>query len=171
MRASNSFIDRTVEGSIEVSGMFRYSGGPVALDFGTLKAGTEACLALAFSAEHIGSVPLELRELETFPARHALELRAVGGATRPGGEPLLIGPTDEKLLCLIAERSAPSSTGDGRRWAELRMKGRDDAEAAVPLELRWQVEGLSFWVLQVVDPGDDRAADPGVHHLRVHQAV
>lgn len=147
VRASNSFIDRSNEGVIEVSGMFRYTGGPVALDFGSLKAGEQACLPLVFSAEHVGSVPLELKALEALPSGHALELHAVGGATRPGGEALLIGPADEKQLCLVTERRAPSSSSDGRRWAEIRMRGREDAEAAVPLELTWQVEGLSFWEL------------------------
>jgi len=147
VRASNSFIDRTTEGTIEVSGMFRYTGPPVALDFGTLQAGEESCVALTFNAEHVGSVPLELKALESLPGGHALELRAVGSATRPGGEALRIGPTDEKTLCLVTERRAPSSSGDSKRWVELRMRGVDAPEAGVPLELSWQVNGLSFWEL------------------------
>ena len=147
VRASNSFIDRTTEGSIEVSGMFRYSGPPIALDFGAIKAGEESCVTLAFDAEHVGAVPLELKALEPLPSGHVLELRAVGGATRPGGEALLIGPSDEKVLCLVTERRAPSSSGDSERWIELRMRGVNAPEAGVPFELTWQVEGLSFWEL------------------------
>ena len=147
VRASNSFIDRTASGTIEVSGMFRYTGPPVPLDFGTLKAGEEKCVVLSFNAEHVGAVPLELKALETLPSGHALELRAVGGATRSGGEALRIGPTDEKTLCLVTERRAPSSSGDSKRWIELRMRGLDSPEAGVALELSWQVDGLSFWEL------------------------
>ncbi len=147
VRASNSFVDRTARGVIDVSGMFRYSGPPVSLDFGTLKAGEEACRPLVFQAEHVGNVPLELKMLETLPGGHALELRAAAGVSRPGGEPLLLGPTDEKTLCLVTERRAPSSSGDARRWTELRMRGVDAPSAGVPLELSWQVNGLSFWEL------------------------
>lgn len=147
LRASNSFIDRTAEAVIEVSGMFRYTGPPVRLDFGTVQAGDSSCVALQFNAEHVGSVPLELRALESLPSGHALELRAVGSSTRPGGEALLLGPADEKTLCLVTERRAPSSAGDGKRWLELRMRGVEAPEAGVPLELTWQVNGLSFWEL------------------------
>lgn len=144
VRASSPLLQREVEATVEVSGRFE-SAGPVAVDLGTLKAGGAACRPLRLGGRHQGAVPFELRRLRRLPSGHALELRLPGAELQPGDSALPIAPRDAIEVCLETSQRAASTAAAGERWLELRVAGTADALHAVPLELRWRVEGLTFW--------------------------
>ena len=145
LRLAGEVVDRTVEETIRVSGLFRYTGGPVEIDLGTLGAGTEACRPLTFTVEHQGEIPFELDRLRSLPSGHRLEARLPGGTLHPGGETRPLRPGEAVEICLAASPRAPSSTAAGEEWLALRVAGSDSAEHRVPIRLRWTVEGLTFW--------------------------
>jgi hypothetical protein len=146
LRAVNPLLDRTVQAVVKVSGIFESTGAPVEIDLGTLKAGSEVCQPLPLAAaRHQGGVPFELHALRDPASGHALEVRAPGGTLAPGGQPRPIAPGDALRVCLRTSPRAPSSQAAGEPWLELRVAGTSDPRHAVPLKLRWQVAGLTFW--------------------------
>jgi hypothetical protein len=144
VRAVSPLLDRTVDAVVKVAGTFEPAGA-VEVDLGTLKAGTSSCRPVRLAGKHQGAVPFELRELREPASGHELELRLPGGVLRPGEKAKPIAPGDALQICLSASRRAPSSTAAGEPWLELRVAGTQDARHAVPVKLRWQVQGLSFW--------------------------
>jgi hypothetical protein len=145
VRAINPLLNRTVEAVVKVSGIFE-SSGPVEIDLGTIKAGSEACQPLRLAAaRHQGAVPFELRALRDPASGHTLEVRLPSGSMRPGDKARPIAPGDSLQVCLRASKRAPSSKAAGEPWLELRVAGTSDPRHAVTLKLRWQVEGLTFW--------------------------
>jgi len=140
-------VDRTATATVEVSGTFRYTGGPVTVELGALEAGASSCRPLPVPAERQGEVPLELRALRPPPRGHTLSVRLPAGELEPGSAPRLSAAEDVAELCLRTARRAPDSTADGERWLELGLAGSDDPSEAVPIALRWRVESLSFWEL------------------------
>ncbi|HEX9985006.1 MAG TPA: hypothetical protein VGF69_17220 [Thermoanaerobaculia bacterium] len=145
LRIHSPLVDRTVDAWVDVSGSFSYSGGPVDIDLGTLRAGTESCRPLVLSAQHQGSVPFELRELRRLPAGHRLEVRLPAGKLAAGSAAIAANAGDRLQVCLAATRLAPSSTATDEPWLELRVAGSDVKKHIVPIRLRWQVRALSFW--------------------------
>lgn len=145
VRIRSPLVDRAAEAFVDVSGIFRYTGGPVDVDLGTLGAGEEACRALVFSAEHQGEVPFEVRGLRRLPSGHKLEIRVPGGRLTPGSDQVVVHKGDRFELCLKTSKRAPSSSAAGEPWLELRVAGSDAPEHRVTIRLRWQVNGLSFW--------------------------
>jgi hypothetical protein len=143
VRAHNSFLDRVVKVTVRATGFFRYNGGPVDINFGTLKAGSGACRVLNFAAEQQGSVPFELRERERLPDNLRIELRAGGKRHSPGGDPIDLMPDSEKKVCLVTGRDARDSRSEARIWVSLAVKGMDTSQ--VPLRMTWSVWPLSFW--------------------------
>lgn len=147
LRLVTDLVDRSVEETVAVTGFFRYTGGPVALDLGSLRAGGEACHPVRFEAEHRGALPFRLEALRDLPGGHRLELRGPDLA-RPltaGGREASLAPDAELRLCLATGRSAPSSHAEGEPWLALAVAGSEETTQSVPLALTWEVEGLSFW--------------------------
>ena len=138
-------VDRAAEAVVEVSGTFRYTGGPIDVDLGNLGVDSESCRPLALRAEHQGEVPFELVRLRRPPSGHRLEVRVPTGVITPGGDAVLAKGGDRFEICLKTSRRAPSSLAAGEPWLELRVAGSEAPGHRVTLRLRWKVEGLSFW--------------------------
>lgn len=145
IRLRGPIVERKADAVVGVSGRFRYAGGPVAVDFGTLTAGSEACRRLTFTAEHLGAVLFELRGLRRPPSGHRFEVRLAAGTLTVRGATVAAGPEDTLQLCLVTGKRSPSSAAVGEPWLELAIAGSREAEQTVPLHLSWKVEGLSFW--------------------------
>lgn len=145
LRVRSPLVDRMVDAAVEVSGSFRYSGKALDIDLGTLGVEAESCRPLVFTAEHQGEVPFELRSLRRLPSGHTLDVRLLSGKLAPGSKPLPANAGDRFQVCLATTRLAPSSIAAGEPWLELRVAGSDAQEHVVPIRLRWQVKGLSFW--------------------------
>ncbi len=146
LRLSGPVVDRSVVAEVEITGEFRFTGGPIAVDLGTLGVASEACRPLVFTPDvHRGEVSFELERLRRLPSGHQLEVRLPAGTLTPGGDPVLAGPEDRFEVCLLTADDVPSSSADGEPWLELRVAGSSAAEQSLTLELSWQVEGLSFW--------------------------
>ena len=145
LHLSGELVSRRGEASVEVSGEFSYTGGPVHVDLGRLGVDTEHCRELTFSALHIGEVGFELERVRSLPSGHDLEMRLDDARLRPGGGSHGISPGDRMEVCLKTTDQAPSSTADGELWLELRVAGSALDSHRVPIHLHWQVEGLTFW--------------------------
>jgi hypothetical protein len=139
-------VDRSVDGIVRVTAAFRYSGPPVEVDLGRLGVGGNACKRFEFEAEHIGTVPLELRVERTVPSGHELEVRSNTGTTGTTGGVIQASPGDFFEICLLTSPRAASSTAGGEHWATLGMVEAGEVAGGVPLHLRWQVEGLPWWL-------------------------
>jgi hypothetical protein len=144
IRARSDVLDRSVQGTVKVTGSFRYAGGPIDIDLGGLSHHSESCRPLTFTAEHQGTVPFDLRVLRSLPAAHRLEVRTARGVLSPSGTALPVEPGDALTVCLVTG-AARSSAADGEPWIELRPAGA--TETGVTLRLRWRVEGLSWWAV------------------------
>lgn len=138
-------VDRKVEAVVVVSGEFHYTGPPVEVDLGELGISDESCRELDFTADQRGEVAFELARLRSLPAGHRLEVRMSAGTLQPGGEARSAAPGERFEVCLATSENAPSSTGGGEPWLELRVAGSRLAEHVVPVRLFWRVNGLSFW--------------------------
>jgi hypothetical protein len=133
-------LDRYENASITASGQFRYTGGPLRLDFGTLGVSQHKCQPVDVQADQIGPVRFTLAGADGLPSDHALVLRAAEGDS--GSESFVRSPNTSFLLCLDIGARAESSAETGRR-AELRPEGYPGQ--SVPLELTWEVNGLTWW--------------------------
>ncbi len=145
LRARSALLDRVVDAMIDVTGSFRYTGQPLLVDLGKVDPETVSCRPLVFKAEHEGEVLLELRGLRQLPSGHALEVRLPAGKLLPGSKPVKANPGDRLEVCLSTTRLAPSSSAAGEPWIELRAAGTQAKDHAIPVRLKWQVKGLSFW--------------------------
>jgi hypothetical protein len=146
VRAHSKFLDRSVKVNVNASGFFHYTGGPLEIDFGSLKAGDPAvCRPLTFTAEQEGAVPFELRQMDAPPAHLKFELRSAGKQTSLGGQPIPLLRDDRKEICLIAGRDAGSSQSRAQSWFVLAVNGRSEPDSIVGLHLTWSVRGLTFW--------------------------
>jgi hypothetical protein len=143
VRAHNSFLDRVIKVTVNARGFFKYSGGPVDVNFGSVVAGQTVCRVVQFQAEQQGGVPFELRQLDTPPDGLHFELRAKGKRSTPGGDPITLLPGEEKSICLTTNRNAGDSRSDARVWANLVARGFDGTP--VPLRMTWSVRALTFW--------------------------
>ena len=147
LRLTSPVADRSVAVTVEVRGTFRYTGEPVVVDLGALKAGETSCRQLSLAAERQGETPLELRAVRPAPARHALSVRLPAGVLAPDGAALPSASTDPVEVCLAADRRATSSRAEGEQWLELRLAGSDDPSHGVPIALRCTLRQLTFWEL------------------------
>jgi len=145
LRIRSPMVDRTIETSVDVSGSFRYKGGPINLDLGTLGVDAQSCRQLTFAAELQGEVPFELRRLRRLPSGHRLEARLPAGKLAPDEGQAVAKSGDRFEVCLSTSKRAPSSTAAGELWLELHVAGTNAPEQTVPIRLRWRVNGLSFW--------------------------
>jgi hypothetical protein len=106
---------------------------------------TTVCRALVFQSQFAGAVPFELREVRPAPEGHQLEVRLPGGNLLPGRNAVTASSGDRFRVCLSTLRSARSSVASGERWLELHVAGSSAVEHVVPIQLHWQVRGLTFW--------------------------
>jgi len=56
-----------------------------------------------------------------------------------------VGPDEELRLCLVTASRSPSSSASGEHWLDLRVAGSRAPDAVVPILVRWQVTGLTWW--------------------------
>jgi hypothetical protein len=138
-------VDRISDESVDVSGHFAYTGGPLDIDLGTLGVAARTCRPLLFQADHQGEVPFTLRALRSLPAGHTLALRLAAGTLIPGGPPLAAPPGGRLEVCLSTSPRAPSSLAAGEPWLDLVAAGGATAQQRLTLRLRWKVRGLTFW--------------------------
>ncbi len=146
VRKRNSFLDRTVKVTVNAQGFFRYNGGPVNIDFGSLRAGQSVCKALVFDAEQQGAIPFDASGEDTqWPLHLQFELRGAGKRSAVGGAPIPLLLQDSKEICLVTDRDAESSQSHGQSWVNLAVNGRQEMESTVELRLSWSVRSLTFW--------------------------
>jgi hypothetical protein len=145
LHVRSPLIDRTVDAVVHVAGSFRYTGPALDVDFGAMGVEAVACRPLVFTAEHQGEVPFELQRLRRLPSGHTLEVRLPAGKLTPGSAAVTAKAGDRFEVCLSTTRLAPSSSASGEPWLELRVADSDRKEHFIPVRLRWQVHGLSFW--------------------------
>jgi len=145
IRIRSPLVDRTINATVDVAGVFRYTGGPIDIDLGTLGVNAESCRQLIFQAEFQGDVPFELRALHRLPSGHTLAVRVPAGRITPGKDPVVAHNGDRFEVCLATSKRAPSSVAAGEPWLELRVAGSEAPEHKITIRLRWQVKGLSFW--------------------------
>lgn len=142
IRATNSTLDRSVQGFVRVR--FAYER-PLELDLGTLTAGSESCRVLPLNVEQQAEILFEFRLLRHLPAEHTLLLRSAQRSYRPGEGPLTPVPGEGMQVCLHAGARAPSSEATGQSWIELLDTNGGTKEDLVAINLRWRVDGLTFW--------------------------
>jgi len=140
-----SMVDRQAAGVVAVSGRFVYGGGPVAVDLGSLGVAEEVCRPLLFTAEHEGEMPFTLRLERSLPGGHRLLVRSPVSTLSPGGEAVRLAPGTALEVCLLTSPRAFSSTARGEHWLSLLAASGAETSQVVPLELSWQVQGLTFW--------------------------
>lgn len=145
LRIRSDVVERTAMAEVEVRGEFRYDGGPVEIDLGASTAGGESCASLTLTAHQVGAVPFVLERRRRPPAGHALSLRLPAGQLVPGGDAVAAPPGSPMQLCLVTSDRAPSSVAEGELWLVLQVAGSARAEHQVPIHVRWQVLGLTFW--------------------------
>ena len=145
LHIQSPMVDRTIETAVNVVGTFLYKGGPVDVNLGTLGAGAQSCRPLVFAAEFQGEVPFELKLLRQLPSGHGLELHLPAGKLLTGADEVVARNGDRFDVCLATSKRAPSSSANGELWLELRVAGSQAPAQTVPIRLRWQVNGLSFW--------------------------
>jgi len=147
LHAKSDIFEKTVQEVIQITGVFQYIGGPVLLDLGTLTAGQQSCRDITLQARHQGKVPFVVRLPRNVPSGYDLFVRSSSGMLRTGGPPVQLGPGDALAVCLATTRRAGSSEAIGERWMDLAVSGSTNPNAVVPINLRWKVQGLSFWQL------------------------
>lgn len=144
LRATGEGLDAAGEGLVNVEARFVYSGGPILIDLGHLKAGNQSCKRVLFVRDQEGQVPLHFRTLQSTPAHYTLLLRRAGESYHPGTTiPLNAG--EQLEVCLDSGRWARSSQTIGEPWIALTRDGDGGDREALRIQLNWQVEGLSFW--------------------------
>jgi hypothetical protein len=142
LKASLAGGELTGQGHVEVEGSFVYRGGPLEIDLGTLREGSESCRPLVLAAEQRGAVPFRVGLLRDAPAEHTLELRDGSKTEAAGGSPIMVSPADRLEVCLVTGKRAPSSQASGEPWLRLTV---GSGTQTVDLKLRWKVNGLTFW--------------------------
>ncbi|HEV7768093.1 MAG TPA: hypothetical protein VGQ76_24030 [Thermoanaerobaculia bacterium] len=145
LRIRSPLVDRTIDTTVNVSGSFRYTGPPINVDLGTLSAGSESCRQLVFQAEHEGGVPFALERSRRIPSGHKLEIRLHSTRLAEDGKPVTVNRGDRLEVCLSTTTTAPSSRASGEPWLNLHVASSEAPEHRIIVQLRWKVQGLSFW--------------------------
>lgn len=141
LRATGDSFDSSGEGIVNVTARFAFTGDPILVDLGHLKAGGASCRQLPFARDQEGQVPLRFRLLQSLPARHTLSVARAGESYHPGAT-IPLNAADQLEICLSSSRWAPSSQASGEPWIALITGGDSDI---AQVRLTWQVEELSFW--------------------------
>ena len=90
-------------------------------------------------------MPFELQRVGDLPSDHELRIRIDGTSLEPGDDPLEVGPSAAWEVCLETGDRAPISTSTAEEWLELRVQIDGQAVQTVPIQLSWQVDGLTPW--------------------------
>jgi hypothetical protein len=146
IRAKSSLLDKTIRGEVTVTGMFRVApGSSLEIDLGSFKAPGETCRDFRINAEQRGILPFELTSAHDMPKGHRFEIRQARGTFQVGDKKMLVGEGDVLRLCLLTTAAAPSSTGRGEHWLDLRLAGSSADNALLPIHVRWGLQGLTWW--------------------------
>ncbi|MBT3222551.1 MAG: hypothetical protein HN348_26045, partial [Proteobacteria bacterium] len=140
----SDLVDRCAEEIVQVSGHFKYSGGPLHLDLGTLNEDSESCRPLVFEAEHQGNLRFVLKELRSTPTGHHLEVRVPNGVLEPGGQPVSVAPQEGWQVCLVTAKRTPSSSSNDELRLAIHLADSDVPHHHLDVHLTWQVDGLSW---------------------------
>jgi hypothetical protein len=147
LQIDSPVVQRTAQAQVDVSGIFKYQGGPVSVDFGRHTAPRVVCRPLTLVAEHKGPVPFELERLKRPPGGFAFVLRAGSTELRPKGPAETLSPGIPLELCLKTTDRAPNSQVSDRPMLRLQVAGSKAADQQMELRLSWQVDGLTWWQL------------------------
>jgi hypothetical protein len=145
LQIDSPVVRRTNQAQVDVSGAFKYQGGPISLDFGRHKAPDTVCRPLSLVAEHKGPVPFELKRLKRPPGGFGFVLRAGGTELRPKGPAQILSPGIPLELCLETTDRAPNSQATDRPLLRLEVAGSKTADQRVELLLSWHVDGRTWW--------------------------
>jgi hypothetical protein len=142
--------DRRARAEIQVAGVFRYQGPPVALDLGLIRAPGRVCRPLRLdpgALVHRGEIPIRAEALRTLPRGHVLSLRIGDRDPIPGAAAQPWRPGEPLELCLDLSPSASSFLAQGEPWLRLAAGESPDPESGreILLQLRWESVGLGFW--------------------------
>jgi hypothetical protein len=130
---SKVYLDRTTTQMVEVRGEYEPGGGPYLVDFKTVKAGSPAfCVPVSITRKQEGPVSMSVEPPASFPAGVILEL-----------QPPTVEEGRDANLCLTASADAPSSRE--ARGAAARLVAKAYPGKQVPLVVRWDVQGLTWW--------------------------
>lgn len=141
----STLVARSARGQVTVSGMFRAAGPPIEIDLGSFHAPGNSCREFHVYGDHRGVLPFQIVEAHSLPGGHSFEIHQSRGVFPAGGKKMPLGPGEALQLCLITTRQAPSSSANGERWLDLRLAGSESAEGLVPIHVRWNVIGLTWW--------------------------
>ena len=144
LQIDSPVVQRTARDQVDVSGVFKYQGGPISVDFGRHKAPGSVCRPLSLVAEHKGPVPIELEHLKRPPGGFGFVLRAGSTELRPTGTAEALSPGIPLELCLETTDRAPNSEATDRPMLQLGVAGSKAADQQVELRLSWQVDGLTW---------------------------
>ncbi|ASF47637.1 choice-of-anchor X domain-containing protein [Methylovulum psychrotolerans] len=145
LHLKNEIADRGNEATISVVGQFDYTGEPIGIDLGHLGVDSEACRPLIYQANHQGRVIFELKTLQSLPSGHTLAIHLPTGVLTADAGTAPIKPNELIEVCLKTSVMAASSQAEGEPWLALQVAGSQKPEQQLVLNLRWQVQGLSFW--------------------------
>jgi len=139
-------VERSINVTVAVSGLFKYTGGALKVDLGTLGVAQESCRPLEFQALQQGNVPFELEQLKSTPAGHSLEIRVSNGSTlSPQGKLIFAKATDKFKVCLKTSNNVASSSANGEAWLVLHVANSNAPQHQLPINLHWKVKGLTVW--------------------------
>lgn len=146
IRAKSPLLDRAIRGEVTVTGMFKVAAGEsVEIDLGSFAAPGESCREFHVNAEQRGVLPFEIISTRDLPGGHRFEIRQIRGVFQAGGQKMPLGPGEDLRLCLLTTRAAPSSTGTGEHWLDLRLAGSSAGNTVLPIRVRWNLKGLTWW--------------------------
>ena len=88
---------------------------------------------------------MTLELLDELPSDHFLEVRMNGETLQPGLESLVAPPGAKWEVCLVTGDRAPITEADQEDWLRLHVAGSTLEKHVVPIQLSWQVDGLTWW--------------------------
>ena len=144
VRLKSQLLDAAVTGEVNVTGMFRAAGRPVEIDLGRFNAPGESCREFRVEGEHRGVLPFEIAGARSLPGGHKFQVRQSRGAFTVG-QKMPLGPGESLQLCLVTSSWASDSTAGGEHWLDLRVANSSAADATVPIYVRWNLTGLTWW--------------------------
>jgi hypothetical protein len=146
LQLKSPIVERSINANVTVSGLFKYTGGILQVDLGTLGVAQESCHPLEFQALQQGNIPFELEQLKPTPIGHNLEIRLANGLIlKPQDELIFVKPTDKFKVCLKTSANVASSNANGETWLMLHVANSNAPNQQLPISLYWKVQGLTFW--------------------------
>ncbi len=147
LQIDSPVVQRASQAQVDVSGIFKYQGRPISVDFGWHKAPAPApiCRTLTLVADYKGPVPFVLERMKHPPDGFAFVIRAGSTELQSEGPVETLSPGVPLEICLETTDQAPNSQVSDRLMLRLKVAGSNAADQQVELRLSWQVDGLTWW--------------------------